>query len=108
MSDAVLPADEPALVGKVVSGKYRVLRPIGSGGMGTVWEGVHVNLGTRVAIKFIRPQFAMQAEARTRFEIEARAATPSMPSTSTITDSRTKAFLILSWSTWRGSRCPMP
>jgi serine/threonine protein kinase len=74
MSDEVLPADEPALVGAIVSGKYRVLRPIGSGGMGTVWEGVHVNLGTRVAIKFIRPQFAMQAEARTRFEIEARAA----------------------------------
>jgi serine/threonine protein kinase len=42
--------------------------------MGTVWEGVHVKLGTRVAIKFIRPQFAQQPEARARFEIEARAA----------------------------------
>src|SRR5580658_6909184 len=74
MSDAVRPADEPALAGTIVSGKYRVLGPIGSGGMGTVWEGVHINLGTRVAIKFIRPQFAAQPEARTRFEIEARAA----------------------------------
>ena len=42
--------------------------------MGTVWEGVHATLGTRVAIKFIKPQFAEQAEARARFEIEARAA----------------------------------
>jgi serine/threonine-protein kinase len=42
--------------------------------MGTVWEGRHLTLGTRVAIKFIRPAFAEQPEARTRFEIEARAA----------------------------------
>jgi serine/threonine protein kinase len=66
--------DAPALAGSIIAGKYRVLEIIGSGGMGTVWEGVHVTLGTRVAIKFIKPQFAEQAEARARFEIEARAA----------------------------------
>jgi serine/threonine protein kinase len=66
--------DGPKLEGQIVAGKFRVLRLIGSGGMGTVWEGVHVKLGTRVAIKFIRPQFAQQPEARARFEIEARAA----------------------------------
>jgi eukaryotic-like serine/threonine-protein kinase len=66
--------DGPKLEGHIVAGKFRVLRIIGSGGMGTVWEGVHVKLGTRVAIKFIRPQFAQQPEARARFEIEARAA----------------------------------
>jgi len=66
--------DGPKLEGQIVAGKFRVLRIIGSGGMGTVWEGVHVKLGTRVAIKFIRPQFAQQPEARARFEIEARAA----------------------------------
>jgi serine/threonine-protein kinase len=42
--------------------------------MGTVWAGRHVNLGTLVAIKFIRPQFAERPDARRRFEIEARAA----------------------------------
>jgi serine/threonine-protein kinase len=67
-------SDAPALVGAVIAGKYRVLKLIGSGGMGTVWEGVHEKVGTRVAIKFIRPQFAQQTEARARFEIEARAA----------------------------------
>jgi eukaryotic-like serine/threonine-protein kinase len=68
------PSDVSALLGSLVAGKYRLLRLIGSGGMGTVWEGVHATLGTRVAIKLIRPQFAQQPEARARFEIEARAA----------------------------------
>ena len=73
-------ADEPELSpeesfgGQVVGGKYKVGHVIGSGGMGTVWLGHHEGLGTRVAIKFIRPQFAERADARRRFEIEARAA----------------------------------
>jgi serine/threonine-protein kinase len=67
-------ADVPRLTGTLVAGKYRVKDLVGTGGMGTVWEGVHTTLGTRVAIKFIRPQYAAQAEARARFEIEARAA----------------------------------
>jgi serine/threonine-protein kinase len=66
--------EAPPLEGSIVGGKYRVMRLIGTGGMGTVWEGVHTTLATRVAIKFIRPQFAEQPEARARFEIEARAA----------------------------------
>jgi serine/threonine-protein kinase len=74
MGEAVRESDAPALEGQVIAGKYRVLRLLGTGGMGTVWEGVHTTLGTRVAIKFIRPQFATQKEARARFEIEARAA----------------------------------
>jgi serine/threonine protein kinase len=73
MTDAPAPSDA-AMVGSIIAGKYRVLRLIGSGGMGTVWEGAHATLGTRVAIKLIKPQFAQQPEARARFEIEARAA----------------------------------
>jgi serine/threonine-protein kinase len=42
--------------------------------MGAVWEGVHATLGTRVAVKLIKPQLAQQEEARARFRIEARAA----------------------------------
>jgi serine/threonine protein kinase len=73
-------ADEPELTpeesfeGQVVGGRYQVGRLVGSGGMGTVWLGHHTGLSTRVAIKFIRPQFAERADARRRFEIEARAA----------------------------------
>ncbi len=66
--------DSPELEGSLVAGKYRVIRLIGSGGMGTVWEGVHEALGTRVAVKFIKPSHAGAADARKRFEIEARAA----------------------------------
>jgi len=74
--DAAMPhqPDAPALEGQLVGGKYRVGRLIGTGGMGTVWEGSHESLATRVAIKFIKPQFAEQPEARARFQIEARAA----------------------------------
>jgi serine/threonine protein kinase len=74
MLDAASKSDAPDLEGRVIEDKYRVQRLIGTGGMGTVWEGVHTTLGTRVAIKFIRPQFTSQPEARARFEIEARAA----------------------------------
>ncbi|HEY2513912.1 MAG TPA: protein kinase [Polyangiaceae bacterium] len=57
-----------------IAGKYDVLRLIGRGGMGTVWEGRHNTLGTRVAIKFIDAEYADSVEARTRFDNEARAA----------------------------------
>jgi serine/threonine-protein kinase len=42
--------------------------------MGSVWEGVHTSLGTRVAVKFIETAHASSPEARSRFENEARAA----------------------------------
>jgi serine/threonine-protein kinase len=74
MSDAPPSPDASAMVGSIIAGKYRLLRPIGTGGMGAVWEGAHVTLGTRVAIKVIKPQYARQPEALARFEIEARAA----------------------------------
>jgi serine/threonine-protein kinase len=65
---------EESFEGQIVSGQYRVGRLVGTGGMGPVWLGVHMGLGTKVAIKFIRPQFAERPDARRRFEIEARAA----------------------------------
>ena len=67
-------APDESFEGMVVGGKYRVGPLVGSGGMGTVWLGRHEQLGTRLAIKFIRPQFAERPDARRRFEIEARAA----------------------------------
>jgi len=67
-------APDESFEGHVVGGKYRVGPLVGSGGMGTVWLGRHEQLGTRLAIKFIRPQFAERPDARRRFEIEARAA----------------------------------
>jgi len=74
MSMQSIPPDTPDLRGTVVGAKYRVDQLIGSGGMGTVWQGVHITLGNKVAIKFIKPAYASHPDARKRFEIEARAA----------------------------------
>ncbi|HWP08316.1 MAG TPA: serine/threonine-protein kinase [Polyangiaceae bacterium] len=58
----------------LVAGKYRLTELLGRGGMGSVWAGVHTTLGTRVAVKFIDAEHVDSAEARHRFENEARAA----------------------------------
>jgi serine/threonine protein kinase len=58
----------------LVAGKYELLRLIGRGGMGSVWEGRHATLATRVAIKFVDPEYVDSPDARARFVIEARAA----------------------------------
>jgi serine/threonine protein kinase len=68
MSDSLPP------VTGLVAGKYQVLGLIGRGGMGSVWEGRHTSLGTRVAIKFIDPEYVESKEACARFVTEARAA----------------------------------
>lgn len=52
---------------------YRIVRELGSGGMGTVYEAVHVNLSRRVAIKVVRPDQARDPEIELRFLKEARA-----------------------------------
>ena len=41
-------------VGDVVGGEYRLVRPIGDGAMGAVWETQHVPTGRRVALKLIK------------------------------------------------------
>ncbi|HEY1694646.1 MAG TPA: serine/threonine-protein kinase [Polyangiaceae bacterium] len=65
---------QPTPPSGLVAGKYEVLRLIGRGGMGAVWEGRHTSLGTHVAIKFIDQEYADSTEARSRFDTEARAA----------------------------------
>ncbi|HYJ10331.1 MAG TPA: serine/threonine-protein kinase [Polyangiaceae bacterium] len=64
----------PDLSGTVVAEKYRVERLLGQGGMGSVWAGRHVTLGQLVAIKFVHPKLVGSAEARRRFDNEAKAA----------------------------------
>lgn len=59
---------------ELVAGKYRLTRLLGRGGMGSVWEGVHASLGTRVAVKRIDAEYAQSPEALARFQNEARAA----------------------------------
>jgi Tol biopolymer transport system component/tRNA A-37 threonylcarbamoyl transferase component Bud32 len=57
-----------------VVGHYRVLERIGSGGMGTVFAAEDLNLGRRVALKFLSAELASNAQALERFKLEARTA----------------------------------
>ncbi|MDP3215988.1 MAG: serine/threonine-protein kinase, partial [Deltaproteobacteria bacterium] len=65
---------EPLHPPGTIVGRYRLLRPLGEGGMGAVYEAVHTDLGKRVAIKILRPEVARQAESRARFLREGQAA----------------------------------
>lgn len=56
----------------LLGGRYRIEAPLGWGGAGEVWQGRHVELGARVAIKLLRPGLALGARARRRFLNEAR------------------------------------
>ncbi|MFN8395223.1 MAG: protein kinase [Bacteroidia bacterium] len=58
------------LNGKII-GNYRLLRPIGDGGMGSVWLAEHTLLGRQVAVKSLHPQFAKNEAIRARFKMEA-------------------------------------
>lgn len=52
---------------------YRVLRKLGEGGMGVVFEAEHITIARRVAIKILHPQYATDKSTLTRFFNEARA-----------------------------------
>ncbi|WP_437546506.1 serine/threonine-protein kinase [Sorangium sp. So ce367] len=64
---------EGAYVGKRVQ-KYEIVRTIGRGGMGTVYEAVNTAIGKRVAMKFVDADLAQNKDAVARFHREAQAA----------------------------------
>src|SRR5579884_2526939 len=55
-------------------GDYRIVREIGRGGMGVVYEAVQLSLGRRVALKVLPFAAALDAKQLRRFQNEARAA----------------------------------
>jgi serine/threonine protein kinase len=62
------------LAADTMLGPYRIVAPIGAGGMGVVYRAVDTRLGREVAVKVLSPHLTGDADATKRFEQEARAA----------------------------------
>jgi serine/threonine-protein kinase len=71
---APAPADEGDLLGQVVADRYRVLKKMGEGGMGTVYLAEHITIEKKVALKVLLHEYARKADLKERFLQEARAA----------------------------------
>ena len=75
MADAEMPAASgDPLVGRVVHDRYRILRTIGKGGMGVVYEARHLLTERIVALKVLSAHAALSPSSVQRFQREAQAA----------------------------------
>src|SRR5215472_1880754 len=74
------PAEPPSTVTAlsipdVVAGRFRIVRYIAEGGMGTVYEAEDLQLHDRVALKTIRPDIALDTKYVERFKREGQSCT---------------------------------
>jgi serine/threonine protein kinase len=67
-----LPQDP--LIGTTLADRYRIIRKIGEGGMGIVYEAEHVLIEKRVGLKVLREDFSNRPDVVERFRQEAKSA----------------------------------
>jgi hypothetical protein len=89
----------PSAVPRVLSGRYRLDRRLGRGGMGTVYSALDTSLERQVALKLIRDELVSSADAAERFRREAKAAAAiTHPNLVTLHDfavDGSRAFLVM-------------
>src|ERR1700690_691971 len=73
VGDAQPPADDP-LVGMVLSERYRIVRKLGEGGMGAVYQAEHALIEKRIALKILFPELTRRPDLVARFLQEAKSA----------------------------------
>ncbi len=85
--------DGASLVGAVIEKRYRMEEFVGEGAMAWVYRGAHIDLGSSVAVKLLKPAFAQDARFLARFKKEATAigalSHPNILSVITSGDTRT-------------------
>ena len=69
-----MPPPPATLIGRVLSGRYRIERVLGEGGMGAVYLAEHTHMRKRLAVKVLHPELTRVREVIERFEREAMAA----------------------------------
>jgi eukaryotic-like serine/threonine-protein kinase len=97
---APLPGGDP-LIGRVIAGRYRIVSPLGRGGMGVVYRVEHVHIGKLMAMKLLSGELASDPLTLKRFQREAQAVSQlSHPNTVQLFDfgeSESLAYLVMEY-----------